>query len=785
MKDFHHQSVRSVGEAVDLLGKHVGRAKLNAGGTDLLGLLKDRIIPDYPELIINIKDIQDLNYIRESEEGLRIGAITKLGAIAESQLVKQKYGILAEAARSVASPQIRNMCTIGGNLAQDVRCWYYRYPDQLGGTVMCLRKGGAVCNALAGDNRYHSIFGTTALGSYPCTSHCPAGTAIPSYLAHMKNGEFMEAAATFLDFNPMPAVTGRVCPTYCEPECKRKEFDEPVAIRCVERSLGDYMLEHTADVYAGPETESGKRIAIIGSGPAGLAAAYYLRREGHAVTIYERFSEAGGMLFYSIPGYRLPRDVVRKQVEALQGMGIIFKLGTNVGKDVAVEELANRFDSVLVATGAWKEKAQAITGDAPSLSGLEFLKKVNEGDRSIPGRKVAVIGGGNVAIDVARTLVRLGSKPTILYRRTRKEMPAFADEVEKAREEGVSFHFLTLPAHMAEVDGKISLTSVKMKLGAIDASGRRQPSPREGSEFTATFDAVIRATGEEPDPEFLPRSVRKKTGKGASDRLLGQNIYMAGDFMNGSSTVIEAVASGREAARLINKSFVALAEGVEKPQRAAGFAPAVYEAAPRLAVSDRSVAERLKSPDGEDRPGVTRDEAEREAGRCFNCGCVAVNPSDIAVALTALDAKIVTTKRSVHAAAFFAPDAMASTILDKDEMITEIQIPPVPDGARQDYSKFTLRKPIDFAIVSVATVFAAKDGVCTDARIALGAVAPAPFRAGAAEKKLIGKKVTAQVAAEAAEAALDGVKPLSKNAYKVDIMKTLVKRAIMGSHEKL
>ena len=186
MKDFTHHNARTVDEAVALLGKQKGKAKLNAGGTDLLGLLKDMVTPDYPESIINIKGVPGLDYVREDEEGLRIGALTKLSTIVGSSTVTEKYGILAEAAKSVATPQIRNMCTIGGNLAQDVRCWYYRYHDQLGGTVMCLRKGVAVCNALIGDNRYHSIFGTAALPSYPCASHCPAGIAIPSYLGKIK-----------------------------------------------------------------------------------------------------------------------------------------------------------------------------------------------------------------------------------------------------------------------------------------------------------------------------------------------------------------------------------------------------------------------------------------------------------------------------------------------------------------------------------------------------------------------------------------------------------------------
>ena len=293
MKDFDHYDARTVREALDLLEKEHGRAKLNAGGTDLIGLLKDMLVDVYPKSVINIKSIPGLDYIREDDEGLRIGALTKLSAIAGSPVVKERYNIIAEAAKSVATPQIRNMCTIGGNLAQEVRCWYYRYPDQLGGTVACLRRGGPVCNALAGDNRYHSVFGAAPLASYPCSSHCPSGAAIPAWLEKMRNGKFLEAAGTLVEANPIPAVTGRVCPIFCEPECKRGQYDEPVAIRCVERSLGDYMLENASAVYAPPQAESGKKAAVVGSGPSGLAAAYYLRKAGHAVVVHEKLPEAG------------------------------------------------------------------------------------------------------------------------------------------------------------------------------------------------------------------------------------------------------------------------------------------------------------------------------------------------------------------------------------------------------------------------------------------------------------------------------------------------------------
>jgi NADPH-dependent glutamate synthase beta subunit-like oxidoreductase/CO/xanthine dehydrogenase FAD-binding subunit len=781
MKPFTHHNARSIDEAITLLTQYKGKAKLNAGGTDLLGVLKERNLPEYPEAIINIKTITGLNYIKEDETGLKIGALTKLSEVVDSPKVKERYKVLSEAAKSVATPQVRNMCTIGGNLAQDVRCWYYRYPDQIGGPIMCLRKGGKHCNALTGDNRYHSIFGAASLAPYPCSSNCPANTNIPPYLSKVKNGDLMEAARILLDFNPIPAITGRVCPIFCEPQCNRSEFDEPVAIRCIERAMGDYILDRATEFFIPPYTESGKRIAIIGSGPAGLAAAYSLRRSGHLVTVFERLPHAGGMLLFSIPPYRLPKDIVRRQIHALEGMGITFALGVNIGKDVPITELMGRFDAVFLASGAWKEKPMGIKGEHLALSGLGFLNKANTGVRDIPGKKVAVIGGGNVAMDVARTLLRLGAEPVVIYRRSQKEMPALKDEVEKAKEEGIKFKFLTLPTEASKAHDRITLTCIRMKLGAPDASGRRQPITIPDSDFTTPFDAVIKAIGEEPDTTLLPSEFRQKSRKAApSAHLLGRNLFAGGDFMTGPSTVIQAVASGREAANLIELSFTSGQPSVKEDKAEPEFISSSLNTAPRVRIPELSVSERVKSMDVEDTPGLSLSEIETEAGRCFNCGCLAVSPSDIGIALIALDANIVTTKRMVDAQSFFTANATASTVLDPDEMVTEIRIPKPSEGARQKYQKFTLRNPIDFAIVSVASIITVEGGICTDARIALGAVAPGPVRARKAEEVIKGRPINEDIAVMAAHEAVAGAKPLGMNAYKIEIAKTLVKRAILS-----
>jgi CO/xanthine dehydrogenase FAD-binding subunit len=441
----------------------------------------------------------------------------------------------------------------------------------------------------------------------------------------------------------------------------------------------------------------------------------------------------------------------------------------------------DRFDAVFLAGGAWKERSLGIKGEKVVLSGLEFLKKVNTGSREIPGRRVAVIGGGNVAMDVARTLLRLGAEPVVIYRRSREEMPAFRDEVEKAKEEGIEIQFLTLPTEALKADGKVTLRCVRMKPGPPDVSGRPQPVPIRGSDFTATFDAVIKAIGEEPDTSLLPAKFRQKARKtGTLAHRLAKNLFAGGDFVSGPSTVVQAVASGREAANLIELSFKGVKPTAKEAWRGTDFRSPSFETAPRVRIPELSASERVKSMEVEDVQRISLNEMETEANRCFNCGCLAVNPSDIGIVLMALNAKIVTTKRTLDAQSFFAASATGSTVLDPDEVVIEIRIPKPQNGILQNYLKFTLRKPIDFAIVSVASVITVEKGICVDARIVLGAVAPSPVRAKAAEEVIIGRPIDEHRAAEAAEQAVAGAQPLEMNAYKVEIAKALVKRAILS-----
>ncbi len=781
MKPFKHHNARSLREATTLMRKYNGKAKANAGGTDLLGAMRDRCMAEYPEAVVNIKTISGLDYIKEDKKGLRIGALTTLADIVSSKKIKDTYKLLAEAAHSVATPHVRNMATVGGNLAQDVRCWYYRYPRQVGGPIVCLRKGGKMCYALLGDSRYHSIFGGARLNEYPCSSHCPAGIDIPAYISSVNEGDFAGAAHVLMEKNPIPAITGRVCPIFCEPNCNRSEVDEPVAIRSIERGLGDYILRNAHQFYRVPERESGKRVAIVGSGPAGLTAAFYLRKAGHRVVVFERFSKAGGMLMNSIPAYRMPRVVVEKQIEALQNMGIEIRMGVEVKSGVTIGQLTDDFDAIFVAAGSWKERPLGAEGEDLALSGLQFLNQVGSGSGAVRDDRVAIVGGGNVAIDVARTLIRMGAKPVVLYRRTEEQMPAFRDEVEKARNEGVEFSFLTLPIHISRSGEEIVVTCIKMKLGAPDRSGRPKPEPVEGSDYTMSFHRVIRAIGEEPDQSLLPEEIRAPMQSSSVLSYRGKNIYLGGDYFTGPSTVIEAIASGMQNALAIESSFNEGQVSQDGKKMAAHtftqFSSDFATAHTRLK-EDTEQKEFIEF-DAEKPIGLIDSEIEKEAHRCFNCGCLAVSPSDVGTALVALNAQIVTTKRTVSAEDFFRASATCSTLLNHDELIKEIQIPKPAPGTRQNYNKFALRKPIDFAIVSVASAFTVDNGVCKEARIVLGGVAPEPLRAKKAEDFLNGQPLEEKSAAEAAELSLEGAIALPMNEYKVEITRTLVRRAIL------
>jgi hypothetical protein len=422
---------------------------------------------------------------------------------------------------------------------------------------------------------------------------------------------------------------------------------------------------------------------------------------------------------------------------------------------------------------------------------LDYLKAINSGEKIPLGKKVIVVGGGSVAIDAARTAGRTGAEEVHLIclecrdLTSKDRMLARDNEILEAEEEGVIIHPSLGIKEIVKEDGKA------VGLETITCLSVREPegtfNPQYDAACTALSfraDSIIVAIGQTVDQSFsAPGLVYDRKGTMSVDPSTLETdvpgVFAGGDAVSGPSTVIQAVASAREAARLIGVSFKGVTRPVGAKTAEPDFSEPVLSTIPRARVHELLPAQRIEGIEVEDIRGLTMDEIETEAGRCFNCGCLAVGPSDVGIALVCLNAHIVTTRRTIDARTFFAATATTSHVLEADELIKEIRIPRPPPGSRQRYEKFTLRTPIDFAIVSVASVVTVNDGICKEARITLGGVAPAPIRAEAAERVITGRAIDEKTALKAAEQAVGGAKPLSMNTYKVAITKALVKRALL------
>lgn len=385
----------------------------------------------------------------------------------------------------------------------------------------------------------------------PCNAACPVGIDIEGYMNLLREGREEEARDLLLRENPMPAVTGRVCHHPCEAACNRQHFDEPVSIHAVERRLGDVELD--TPLSDPPPRTRHETIGVVGSGPAGLSCAYHLARLGYAVTVYENAAEAGGMLRLGIPEYRLPRDVLDKQIARIESQGVVIRYGVRVGDGLGWDDLDH--DAVFIASGAHRSREAGMQGEnVPGIErGLEFLKQVNAGERrDLRGKHVVVVGGGNTAIDCARTALRLGGDVLVLYRRGRAEMPAIPQEIEEAAQEGVEFVFLAAPTASRSVDGRlVGVECTRMELGRPDESGRRRPVPTESGGFSVCADLVLTAIGEATDLATLDSYLETEAG-GVQIGTLGKTsqaaVFAGGDVANEPRTVADALGSGKRAA---------------------------------------------------------------------------------------------------------------------------------------------------------------------------------------------------------------------------------------------
>ncbi|MFB0505299.1 MAG: NAD(P)-binding protein [Thermodesulfobacteriota bacterium] len=483
----------------------------------------------------------------------------------------------------------------------------------------------------------------------PCNAACPAGVDIPVFIGLVVEGKYEEAWNIIREENPLPGVCGRVCFHPCESLCNRAHYDEVLAINALERFVADRALDLESRV---PIREARKeRVAIVGSGPSGLSCAYHVARMGYQVTVFEALPQPGGILRMGIPSYRLPKDILDKEIADIQAYGVEIKTNARLGGDLSFGDL-EEYEAVFLATGAHISRKLNTPGEdlEGAVSGLDLLRDINLGKKVRIGGRVAVIGGGNTAVDVARAVLRLGGNPIILYRRSRDEMPAFDEEVSGTLEEGIEIRYLTGPTEIIGQKGRVTkLECTEMELGEEDETGRRRPVPIPDSHFTIPVDAVIAAIGEEPDLTFLPEGIRVEgkivsTDNGA--RTSRKGIFAGGDMAHLYRTVAHAIGFGKRAAISIDcsirkKNVDSLLQGIRVGEDGAlSIAKYLSEVARRRADhvvafeelnvayfehGERNERTKLAVPERvrdfrEISAGLTEQGALKEASRCFSCG---------------------------------------------------------------------------------------------------------------------------------------------------------------------
>ncbi len=475
----------------------------------------------------------------------------------------------------------------------------------------------------------------------PCKLACPAGIDIQGYIGLIANGQYQEALKLIKESNPLPVVCGRVCPRFCETKCRRNLVDEPVAINALKRFVTDYELNNGGSYVPEVKPATGHRVAIVGGGPAGLSTAYYLALEGHEVTIFESNPQLGGMLRYGIPEYRLPKAILDKEIATIANLCQQVHYNVSLGHDFSIESLKDDgYEAFFLALGAQANQKMRVEGEElPGVfSGIGFLRDMALGKKMSLGQKVAVIGGGNTAIDAARTALRLGTQEvTIVYRRSRDEMPANDEEIAQAEQEGIQFHFLAAPVKLSAQNGRVdTIECIKMALGEPDSSGRRRPEPIAGSEFTIEVDTVISAIGQTIDTSGLPQDGQMEFNRrgyiSTNEETMEtsvEGVFAGGDCTSGPATVVEAIATGRRAAISINQYLNG--QQIAPPEKPYNCTKGELDDIDTEEYADVQRIPRTEMPalDPEVRKenfteielGFTEEMAKVEAGRCLACGC--------------------------------------------------------------------------------------------------------------------------------------------------------------------
>jgi len=469
----------------------------------------------------------------------------------------------------------------------------------------------------------------------PCENSCPLHMNIPRFLQLYKEGRVEDAFLSVILDNPLPASTGRVCQHPCDDRCRRSAVDEAVNMRDVHRLIADSIFlsdkfdAMVEQVIARKKEPTGREVAVVGAGPTGLTCAYYLALLGHTVTVYESRPEAGGMLRYALPEYRLPKAVLAKELELIERLGVKFQLNSPVGDGISLNDLGHQYDAVFLAIGTWKEAWVYLPGTELTgvLPALPFLEGVAREEKLPVGRRVVVIGGGNAAIDSARSSRRMGAEVTVIYRRERKDMPAIPEETEAAEHEGVQFLFLATPHRIVgDKQGAVkAIEVVKTKLGEFDTSGRRRPVPTD-EVVRVECDTVILAVGEKVDPDFARASGLKVKEAGTLEvdryslETSRERFFAGGDLISGASNVSNAMGYGKKAARNIDKRLM----GVKRftslwPDFEHDMEPPEKQSdAPRHVPGEVAAATRVQS-NVEVSLGLTPVAAMAETNRCLRC----------------------------------------------------------------------------------------------------------------------------------------------------------------------